>query len=118
MLRAENSGDSTMRLLPLILATFALASCSTPDTVATTAPVSPTACSVDADCTVKNVGNCCGEYLQCVNVAHEPDPAGVKAACEREGRSSICGAPDISGCQCIDGQCAAGASNDALRLNQ
>ena len=107
-----------MRLLPLILAAVALASCSTPDTVAITAPTSPTACSVDADCTVKNVGNCCGEYLQCVNVAHTPDPAGVKAACEREGRSSICGAPDISACQCVHGQCAASASNEALRRNK
>ena len=47
-----------------------------------------------------------------------PDPAGVKAACEREGRSSMCGSPDIAGCQCIDGQCATSASHDDLRLNQ
>ncbi len=107
-----------MRLSLLILAVLSLAACSTPDTVATASPVPPTACRVDADCTVKNVGNCCGEYLQCVNVAHVPDPAGVKAACEREGRSSICGSPDIAGCRCIDGQCAASADDDALRLNQ
>ena len=107
-----------MRLSLPILAVLSLASCSTPDTVATTSPASPTACSADADCAVKNVGNCCGEYLQCVNVAHTPDPAGVKAACEREGRSSICGSPDIAGCRCVDGQCTAGTANDALRLNQ
>lgn len=106
-----------MRLLPLIFAALSLAACSTPDTVATTGPAAPTACAVDADCAVKNVGNCCGEYLQCVNVAHVPDPAGVKAACEREGRSSICGSPDIAGCQCVDGHCTASASHDALRLN-
>lgn len=107
-----------MRLLSLMLVALALAACSTPDTVAISAPASPSACTVDADCTIKNVGNCCGEYRQCVNVAHLPDPAGVKAACEREGRSSMCGSPDIAGCQCIDGRCAAGASSDALRLNQ
>jgi hypothetical protein len=106
-----------MRLLSLILAALLLAACSTPDSVAISAPESPTACAVDADCAVKNVGNCCGEYLQCVNVAHMPDPAGVKAACEREGRSSICGSPDIAGCQCVDGHCTASASHDALRLN-
>ena len=106
-----------MRLIPMMVAVLAMTACSTPDTVATHGPMSPTACTVDADCTVKNVGNCCGEYLQCVNVAHTPDPAGVKAACEREGRSSICGSPDIASCQCIDGQCAASTASDDLRLN-
>ena len=107
-----------MRLLSLMLTALSLAACSTPDSVAISAPASPTACTVDADCTIKNVGNCCGEYLQCVNVAHVPDPAGVKAACEREGRSSVCGSPDITGCECIDGQCAARQDASALRLNQ
>lgn len=94
-----------MRIVMCCLAMMTLAACATVDTVATTEPESPLTCAVDADCTVKNVGNCCGEFLQCVHVAHTPDPAGVRATCLREGRSSVCGSADISGCQCVDGQC-------------
>lgn len=107
-----------MRTLLLFLSITLLFACAKAQTVTTNEPEDPRACTVDADCTVKNVGNCCGEYRQCVNVAHEPDPAGVKAACEREGRSSVCGSPEISGCQCIDGQCAASTQGNTLRLNQ
>jgi len=107
-----------MRILLLCFALLSIGACTTPDAVATTEAAAPLACRVDADCTVKNVGNCCGEYLQCVNVAHTPDPAGVKAVCEREGRSSICGSPEIAGCECVDGQCAATASTGIIRSNQ
>ena len=62
-------------------------------------------CRSDADCTVKNVGNCCGYYPACVNVDSETFPERVKAECERTGRSSICGFPSIEGCQCVAGQC-------------
>ena len=99
-----------MRLLPLILAAVALASCSTPDTVAITAPTSPTACSVDADCTVKNVGNCCGESLACVHVDQPVDAAAEKRRCEAEGLSSVCGQRDIAGCRCDAGQCVESAT--------
>ena len=64
-------------------------------------------CKTDADCTVKNVGNCCGYYPQCVNVDSETFPDQIKAQCAREGRSSICGFPSIQSCTCIQGQCAA-----------
>lgn len=64
-------------------------------------------CKIDADCEVKNVGNCCGYYPQCVNVNSPTDPEQVKADCAREGRSSICGFPSIDHCQCVEGQCAA-----------
>jgi hypothetical protein len=62
-------------------------------------------CSTDADCAVKNVGNCCGYYPSCVNVNSPTDPAGVQAECAARGMSSVCGFPEVSGCQCVSGQC-------------
>lgn len=69
-------------------------------------------CGSDADCTVKNVGNCCGEYPACVNVDSPTDPAAVQAECERTGRMSTCGFPAITSCQCVQGECK--GSNQAL----
>jgi hypothetical protein len=62
-------------------------------------------CSSDADCTVKDVGNCCGYYPACVNVDSPTDPEGVKAQCSKSGMASVCGFPAITGCQCVAGQC-------------
>jgi hypothetical protein len=64
-----------------------------------------TSCRTDADCTVKNVGNCCGQFPACVNVNSPTDPAGVQAECARSGRMSVCGFREIQGCQCVQGQC-------------
>jgi hypothetical protein len=64
-------------------------------------------CSVDADCAVKDVGNCCGYFPACVNAQAETFPEHVKAACEAQGLSSICGFEDISACACIEGRCEA-----------
>lgn len=64
-----------------------------------------TSCKSDKDCTVKNVGNCCGEYPACVNVNSPTDPAGVQAQCAKQGMASICGFPVISGCVCNAGKC-------------
>lgn len=64
-------------------------------------------CRTDADCTVKNVGNCCGYYPACVNVNSPTDPQGVQAQCAKSGMASVCGFPEISGCQCMQGQCQA-----------
>lgn len=66
-----------------------------------------TSCTRDADCVVKNVGNCCGYYPACVNVNSPTDPAGVQARCAREGMMSVCGFPSISACQCVAGECQA-----------
>ena len=71
-------------------------------------------CRTDADCTVKNVGNCCGYYPACVNVNSPTDPAAVQAECARTGMSSVCGFPEISGCQCLSGTCKSQSS--ALRV--
>lgn len=64
-----------------------------------------TSCTRDADCTIKNVGNCCGQYPACVNVNSPTDPEGVQAQCAREGLMSVCGFPSISACQCVAGEC-------------
>lgn len=69
-------------------------------------------CRTDADCTVKNVGNCCGAYPACVNVDSPTDPEGVRAQCAKSGMASVCGFAEISGCQCVQGQCQ--ASNSAV----
>ena len=62
-------------------------------------------CKTDADCTVKDIGNCCGYYPMCMNKDAKTSPAAVRAQCEKDGVASVCGFPDISGCQCVKGQC-------------
>ncbi|AZK87692.1 hypothetical protein BO993_12335 [Xanthomonas oryzae pv. oryzae] len=84
------------------------------------APAKPTTvtttCRTDADCTVKNVGNCCGAFPACVNVNSATDPKGVLAQCQASGMMSVCGFREISACQCVAGQCAAqDAPTDTLR---
>ncbi|KOR39658.1 hypothetical protein ADT25_21155 [Xanthomonas oryzae] len=75
-----------------------------------------TTCRTDADCTVKNVGNCCGAFPACVNVNSATDPKGVLAQCQASGMMSVCGFREISACQCVAGQCAAkDAPADTLR---
>jgi len=69
-----------------------------------------TSCTRDADCVVKNVGNCCGYYPACVNVDSPTDPAAVQAQCARSGEMSVCGFPSISACQCVAGTCQGGGS--------
>lgn len=64
-------------------------------------------CRVDADCEVKDVGNCCGYYPMCVNRAATVNPEAVRADCAKRGMASVCGFPDIAGCSCVQGQCAA-----------
>jgi len=75
-----------------------------------------TSCRTDADCTVKNVGNCCGHYPACVNVDSPTDPKGVQARCAKSGMSAVCGFPEISGCSCVKGTCqAAGGAEEVAR---
>lgn len=62
-------------------------------------------CRAPTDCVVKNVGNCCGYYPQCVNVATEVYPDFARETCAAEGVSSVCGFPTISGCACEQSQC-------------
>lgn len=72
------------------------------------APPEPSrACQVDADCAVKNVGNCCGYFPACVHRDAPTFPEQVKAACARDGMSSICGFAEISACRCVENLCEA-----------
>lgn len=115
-----------VRLPVLLILLLALTACSAPATTGTL-PADPAAtpppavvidrsCRSDADCTVKNVGNCCGAYPACVNVASPTDPAGVQAQCQAQGMMGVCGFTEIQGCSCLQGQCrATPAQAEALR---
>lgn len=65
------------------------------------------ACTTDADCEVKNVGNCCGYYPACVNRESPTFPDRVKAECAKKAMMGVCGFPEIKGCSCVEGRCAA-----------
>lgn len=62
-------------------------------------------CNVDADCYIANVGNCCGYYPACINVASIPDPDRVHKICEQLGVAGVCGFPEIERCVCVEGKC-------------
>jgi len=62
-------------------------------------------CTIDADCTVKNVGNCCGYYPACVHKDSPTFPELVAKRCAEEGTASICGYPEIRACACVEGRC-------------
>ena len=62
-------------------------------------------CTTDADCAIKDVGNCCGYYPACVNVDSPTFPEQVKAECAKNDMMSVCGFRDLSGCQCVEGRC-------------
>jgi hypothetical protein len=62
-------------------------------------------CRTDADCTVKDVGNCCGYFPACVNTESPTFPEKVKAECGASGMSAVCGFAEIAGCQCLEGRC-------------
>jgi len=69
-------------------------------------------CRTDADCTVKDVGNCCGRYPACVNRESPTFPDRVKAECAKKGEMGICGFREISGCACVEGRCASRGDED------
>jgi hypothetical protein len=71
-------------------------------------------CRTDADCAVKNVGNCCGYQPACVNANSPTDPKGVQAECAKKGMASVCGFKEITACTCNQGQCEA-ASSDVVQ---
>lgn len=64
-------------------------------------------CRTDADCAVKDVGNCCGTMPACVNANARVDPAAVKAQCARDDMASVCGFVEVRGCSCVEGLCQA-----------
>jgi hypothetical protein len=62
-------------------------------------------CTSDADCAVKDIGNCCGAYPACVNKDSPTDPAAVQAQCAKQGRMSACGFRPVDACSCTQGRC-------------
>ena len=64
-------------------------------------------CKTSADCAVKNVGNCCGQYPACVNKNSRTFPDQVRAQCTKQHSLGVCGFPSISGCECVAGKCSA-----------
>jgi hypothetical protein len=72
-------------------------------------------CRTSADCAVKDVGNCCGQYPACVNKGSPTFPDEVRAQCGKEHRMGVCGFPSISGCECVHGKCSdiTGISNSS-----
>ena len=57
-------------------------------------------CTVDADCIVKDVGNCCGAYPRCVN-----KDSGTPPPYCPPGFYSVCGFPVIESCACRQNTC-------------
>ncbi|MGQ0801361.1 MAG: hypothetical protein ACT4NL_14785 [Pseudomarimonas sp.] len=119
-----------MRLLVTILCYVLLSACtssavnSNEETVAgevSQPAASPTqvnlSCKTNADCTIKDVGNCCGYFPACVNTASPTFPEQVRAACAKEGTASICGFADISSCECVDSQCRAASADAPAAVN-
>lgn len=100
-----------MRIALAFAALFTLAACTTSVTRADDPGSSAIgdrvdySCKTDADCTVKDVGNCCGRYPACVNRASPTFPERVKEECEKKGLAGVCGFPDIRSCQCVAQQC-------------
>ncbi|HVI60326.1 MAG TPA: hypothetical protein VM619_15830 [Luteimonas sp.] len=86
-----------------------------PPTRVRQAPVLDHACKADADCAVKNVGNCCGAMPACVNKDSPVDPAAVQSQCAQDGRMGVCGFREISSCSCNAGRCEP-AGDDRMRL--
>ena len=116
-----------MRLLIAILGSLLLSACTSAAVTASAGaaaveasePAASTgqvdvSCKTDADCAVKDVGNCCGYFPACVNTASPTFAEQVRAACAKEGTSSVCGFAEISSCECVDSQCRAASTEAAL----
>lgn len=64
-----------------------------------------TSCTIDDDCTVKDVHGCCGYLPQCVSQTFNPLPEDVKEWCTISQTPAICGFATINGCKCVEGTC-------------
>ena len=106
-----------MRIVPIVVSLL-LAACTSVPARSSDPPAAADAvdvrCTTDAECEVKNVGNCCGYYPACVNRESPTFPDRVKAECAKKGTMGVCGFPEIKGCACVEGRCAA-ADDAALR---
>ena len=62
-------------------------------------------CVENSDCVIKDVGNCCGAYPECVNKNTITDLDFVNRACAEESLDSVCGFPSIDSCRCVNSVC-------------
>lgn len=67
-------------------------------------------CRTDADCAVKNIGNCCGFLPACVHKASPTAPDLILARCAGSGEEPVCDHPMIYACLCEQGICRADPS--------
>jgi hypothetical protein len=110
-----------MRRILLVVALLSLTACAHAAQEKKSAPAPATEptvddrCTTDADCEVKNVGNCCGYYPACVNRESPTFPDRVKAECTKKGMMGVCGFPELAGCSCVEGRCADVPKGDAVR---
>ncbi len=95
-----------VRLAGLLLTGLLAGGCATATAPPGTADDVVRSCRSDADCAVKNVGNCCGYYPACVNRESPVFPERVKAGCLAKNMAGICGFPDIKACACVAGSCS------------
>ncbi len=65
-------------------------------------------CTIASDCEIKNVGNGCGYYPECVNKNFIPTPP--------ELGSNVCGFPSINFCACVHNKCV-GSLNQTIESN-
>lgn len=72
-------------------------------------------CATDADCAIKDVGNCCGRYPACVNRASPTFPDKVREECAKNHSVGVCGFPDVKGCRCVEGRCSNLLEGDAAQ---
>lgn len=108
-----------MRAIAALLFAWSLVAC----TSATSAPrlLGPPikvdsvdySCATDADCAIKDVGNCCGRYPACVNRASPTFPDKVREECAKNHSAGVCGFPDVKGCSCVEGRCSNVLEGDA-----
>lgn len=104
---ADAAAESTAVAEPEIAAPMAA------DPAASTLPDPPALnlrCQADADCAVKNIGNCCGFMPACVNKTSPTAPELVLARCAASGEEPICDHPMIYACLCEQGICRADPS--------
>ena len=62
-------------------------------------------CTLDVDCVVKDVGNCCGANPVCVNSGAIVDPDHVNQICTDNSLSSTCSIDVVVGCACVNNVC-------------
>ena len=101
-----------MRIIACLITALSLSACANAAPPRLLGPpVRPTdvvdySCRSDADCAVKDIGNCCGAYPTCVNRDSPTFPEQVRAECAKNHMASVCGFPVVQGCSCVEGRCS------------